>query len=69
MAVKERTSGGKDAAYLASGSTTKVHNDLYEGRMTDADLEYCDGHPLEEREEWNLAKVARRGKWQADPED
>ena len=66
MAVKERTYGGKDAAYRYSQG---VRNDLYEGRTTDADLDYCNGYLLEEREEWNMAKVARRGKWEAGPED
>ena len=53
MAVKERSSGGKDAAYRASGSTTRVRNDQYDGRTTDADLAYCDGMCLGERGEWN----------------
>ena len=65
MAVKERTSGGKDAAYRASGASTRVRNDLYEGRLSDADLSESDGKCMGEREEWNLAKVERRGKWKA----
>jgi hypothetical protein len=66
MAVKERTSSGKDEAYRYSHG---VKNDLYEGRTTDADLDYCDGMCLGEREEWNLAKVARRAKWHSNGDD
>jgi len=69
MAVTERTSGGKDAAYRHCGPTTKVRNDQYDGRTSDADLSDSDGKCLGERDEWNLAKVARRGKWAAGDED
>lgn len=66
MAVNNGTSGGKDAAYRASGSSTNVRNDQYDGRLTDEDLSDSDGKCLGERREWNLARVARRGKWKAD---
>jgi hypothetical protein len=66
MAVNERSYGGKDAAYRWSGPSTKVHNDQYDGRTTDEDLAESDGKCMGERDEWNLAKVSRRGKWKAD---
>ena len=69
MAVKERSSGGKDAAYRYSGTTTKVRNDQYDGRTTDADLAESDGKCLGEREEWDLRKVERRGRWPSDWEE
>jgi len=63
MAVKDGSTGGKDAAYRHSGSTTRVHNDQYDGRTTDEDLSSSDGKCLAERNEWNLERVSRRGQW------
>jgi hypothetical protein len=69
MAVKERTGAGKDAAFLRSEREWHRKNDQYDGRTTDEDLAYCDGYPLAEREEWDMKKVARRAKWEANGDD
>jgi hypothetical protein len=66
MAVNQRSYGGKDAAYRYSGPSTDVHNDQYDGRVSDADLSDSDSKCLGERDEWNLAKVSRRGQWKAE---
>jgi hypothetical protein len=66
MAIRE---GGKDAAYLQSARNWHKPNDQYSGRLRDEDLAESDGKCLGERDEWNLAKVARRAKWEAGPED
>ena len=53
-----------DADY-AERASAGTRNDLYEGRVTDEDLASSDGKCLGERDEWNLAKIMRRGKWEA----
>ncbi len=65
MAVKYRDGGGcvKDEAARHSRA---VKNDLYTGRTTDADLASSDGQRLEDRDEWNMSKVSRRGAWSRD---
>ena len=64
MAVKDGTTSGKDRAHRErTGSSTRVRNDQYEGRTTDADLSSSDGKCLGERDEWNLERVSRRGQW------
>lgn len=64
MAVKDGTSGGKDAAYRQSARTWNKRNDQYAGRTSDEDLAASDGKCLGERDEWAMEKVNRRGQWQ-----
>jgi hypothetical protein len=52
---------GADFAFRASARTRE---DLLEGRESDASIAKDDGLPLEERDDWSMAAINRRGRWE-----
>ncbi len=61
MAVNGKSRGR--VADEAQRHSDGVTNDFRSGRMTDADLTSSDGMALEDRDEWNMEKMSRRGQW------